>query len=331
MNCSKSWALLSHVAIGALVLPMAIAANAVAQSSVVFMTADYVLNPPPKSKLIRFDNGTQTYGVNSGSPNWFTGLTVLNGELLVADKQANKIERFSPVGTYLGDFASPTNGPFFLESDSSGNVYSTQGLFGQPIATRFNSAGGVIQTFTSGAGEFYGIDADALGNVYIARVFNGSHDIVKYAPDGTFLSRTPFDSINPFDLAIDESGNRLFLIDQKSGSAGIKIFDISGATPALTGSISIGPSAYMTGVYFAPETGNIFAAEYGGPPDFASRGLEFSPNGTLLREYHPSGSDVYAYDIITFGAASVPEPSCVVLLAAGMIGLSTHRRRRRPA
>lgn len=88
-----------------------------AQSDIVFVTTD--------SRLYRFDAGVETFATNSNGPDAFLGVAILNGEVLVADRVGNAIERFSPVGTYLGSFGSLPGSPLFLESDSSGNVYTT--------------------------------------------------------------------------------------------------------------------------------------------------------------------------------------------------------------
>ncbi|HEX2476432.1 MAG TPA: hypothetical protein VHK01_16890, partial [Lacipirellulaceae bacterium] len=142
--------------------------GAFGQSDIVFMTSD--VEPNFQSKLFRFDMGVETFGVSTGSPfdSAFHGVTVLNGNILVSDYRAERIERFSPSGTHLGAFAL-TVSPTFLESDSSGNIYTTPVSLSPPVATRFNSSGAVTRVFNDPLvfHELAGIDADAAGNVYI--------------------------------------------------------------------------------------------------------------------------------------------------------------------
>jgi hypothetical protein len=212
----------------------------------------------------------------------------------------NVIQRFAPDGTYLGVFASPSASPSYLESDRSGNVYTTTieelpfPHTGSWLSFRFDSSGALTRTFFGGG---RGIDADAAGNVYIA----GNGILEKFAPNGTPLNTTMLGSISPQDLSIDEATNRLYLA---TDSDGIKIFDIAGAAPNLVGSIPTPANAAIFGVHYAAESGNILTTDLGlGSND--PRGLEYSPSGQLLHEYRPAGVEL-AWDITTFSA---PEPT----------------------
>jgi hypothetical protein len=281
-----------------------------AQSPVVFMTADY----PVPSKLVRFDSGVETFAVTTSTSAGYQGVTVVNGVVFVADYDAGAIQRFSSSGTVVSPFAVYDK-PTYIESDSSGNVYMTNFNSGPTIATRFNSAGAITQTF-AGTGDFEGIDADAAGNVYTVG-FGGT--LAKYSPAGTLLASVsaPFASS---DLAIDESGNRLFLASKLNVGAGIRTYDISGAAPVFAGSIATPTGRIIVGVHFAAESGNVFAT------DTLGFGYEYSPGGSLVRQYHPAGATL-ASDIATL---PVPEPSAAIMLliATGeMMWLGLRRRR----
>jgi hypothetical protein len=284
------------------------------------VTAD--ISPTFQSKLFRFDGGVETFGVARGpaSASAFQGVTVLSGNILVADYHttANRIERYSPNGTDLGVFAS-TTGPSYLESDNSGNVYTTKALSG--IATRLNSAGVATQTF-SGSGTFSGIDSDSAGNVYFGRRSGSTNQLLKFAPNGTLTNTVSLGTIVPADISIDELSNRLYLADTAS-TTGIRIFDISGAAPLLIGGIGTPSSVQTQGIYFAPESGNILITDsgFGGSND--PRGLEYSSAGSLLREYRPTSAFVGS-DITTL---FVPEPmsAMLVLMCVFPIGLKCNR------
>jgi hypothetical protein len=294
-----------------------------AQSEVVFITADVDAGMDLESRLFRFDDGSESFAVTAagGGPSLFQGITVLNGEVLVADLGANAIQQFLPNGTHSGAFASMDD-PTFLESDSSGNAYATS-LDAVIAPRRFDSTGNLTQTFVHDDLDFpFGIDADATGNVYIANGGpQGSRSLFKFTSDGTFVNSTSLGTIGPVDLAIDEAGGLLYLADGFSNANGIKIFDLSGAAPSIVGSIATPAGAIIAGMHFAAESGNILATNFtalpgSGPP----RGLEFSPAGVLLREYFPTDAEV-AQDITTF----VPEPGSFVTISLGTILLSLNR------
>jgi hypothetical protein len=314
---SSSPSLFSIARTSACLLLVAVAAPlgiAHAQSEVVFMTAD--ISPGIDSRLIRFDNGIQTFAVDSGEADAFLGTTVLNGEVLVADFVDESIRRFSPGGSYLGTFGLPAGAPSFLESDSSGNVYTTLFSFlpGDPqIALRLNSSGVVTGTFAATKG----IDADAAGNVYAV---SGS-SLVKYAPNGTVINSIGV-SNQSWDLAIDEAGSRLFLANQSNL---VRIYDISTAMPTFLGNLTTPIGSNIVGVHFAAESGNVLATELG-VLSLDPRTLEYSPAGVLLGQYRPTNA-IQAWDAVTLGAP-IPEPASVTFLLAGAFGLMLLRDRR---
>jgi len=293
-----------------------------AQSDIVFMTAD---DQSHDSHLHRFDAGVETFAVNTGGSDAFLGVTILNGEVLVADFLEEVIERFSPDGTYLGPFASSTLATF-LESDSNQNVYTTPyslgPIFGINYATRFNSAGVVTGTFSHPSiTQYTGIDADANGNVYV--VGGGPSSLYKFAPDGTFLNSISV-AASALDVSIDEANNRLYMAHE-FGAPGIRIYDISGAIPVLAGAIATPASSNILGIHYAAESGNILATDHGtgsGDP----RGLEYSPIGTLIAEYRPTNGRM-ALDITTF--STIPEPSSTGLVLLAIVGLGLRRNARR--
>ena len=134
------------IMVGVLTTLLNVAGFAFGQSNIVFMAAD--VSPSFQSKLVRFDAGTETFAVTPSGDHVFHAVTVLNGEVLMADgRTANAIQRFSPNGTYLGVFASPPGSPGYLESDSSGNVYISLleelpfPLMGYWRSLRFDSSG----------------------------------------------------------------------------------------------------------------------------------------------------------------------------------------------
>lgn len=317
-RASVSYAILSLVCTIHLTL---LGGTARSQSDVVFLTND--TNGPTQSLLTRFDQGTETFGVTTGSSAHFQGVTILNNQVLVADHGLNAIQRFSPNGTLLGAFAAITD-PTYLESDSSGNVYTNPGgVAGAAVTTRFNSSGVATETFSHvSMTRHAGVDADDDGNVYIADRAIGGSSLFKFASDGTFLNSISLGSIVPSDLSIDESSDLLYLADENDLGHGVKIFDISGAMPTSAGSMATPADAVIEGVHFAAESGNVLATDFG-VFSFDPRGLEYSPAGVLLDEYRPTDPRL-AFDITTY----VPEPSSLVLIALGLLVLGHSARSR---
>jgi hypothetical protein len=293
-----------------------------AQSDLVFMTADD-FDPAPQSYLYRFDMGTQTFAVDTGAGAGFQGVTVLGNEVLVADYLAERIQRFSPTGAYLGPFATLTD-PTFLESDASGNVYTTSTLGGF-APRRLNSSGTTTQVFSHpNLTSPRGIDADVAGNVYVANlVAPDTGSLFKFASDGTFISNTPLGSIRPYDISIDEAGERLIMADP-TNFFGVRIYDISGAAPIPAFNIFT-PGSSIVGVHYANDSGNILAAEQTNLLFENPRGLEFSPAGVLLDVYVPAGAEVGS-DIVNF--VQIPEPASAALMLVAVAAGGVGRRRR---
>lgn len=285
---------------------------------IVFMDAD-----TSSSRLFRFDNGVQTLSVPAPGNSLFHGLTVLNGNVLVADYGADAIRRYTPNGVPAGNFAL-TTAPTFLESDSGGNVYSNPGPLGLPVATRFNSAGVATQVFSDpGLHQLAGMDADAAGNVYVADIFGSSRSLFKFTPTGVFLTSIALDpSIVPRDMAIDEASNRLYLADGTSSGPAtkIRVFNIAGAIPVAAGTLPTPTGATIEGIHFAAETGNIFVTDFGVPSN-TPRGFELSPTGNLLQTYTPTPAN-FGFDITTF---VIPEPTSSLLATIGICAICFSR------
>lgn len=313
----------AQVALGTLLLG-GVGETLQAQSPLVFVTVD-VAPPasPVTSKLVRFDSGIETFSVNAGASSAFQGVAPLGGNLLVADYVNEAIQRFSSTGAYLGQFAAFTN-PTFLESDSAGNVYTSQSVLGpSDVVTRFNSLGVVTQTYGSGnSGSVRGVDADAAGNVYVAHHLGiSSGTLSKYAANGTFLNSVALD-FSPFDLSIDEVGQRLYVADGTIGGPGIRILDISGAIPSSIGSIATPAGERGVGIHYSPSSSSVLVSM---ETALGGHGLEYSLAGSLLDEYSVANT-IIMFDITTL---PIPEPSTIALLMVGVVGAGWRGRRGR--
>lgn len=277
------------IQLGAAAIVLTAASRICAQSGIVFLSAETALGGP--AKLVRFDNGVQTLQAPDPGDHAFYGVTELNGEILVADYLDESIRRYSPTGSYLGNFASPGFSPTWLESDSRGNVYATSFIgFPPSVARRFNSAGVATATINLPPGSWpAGVDADAAGNIYTVEAFDSQ--LYKHSANGTYINQISL-GFRPEDLAIDEIGQRLFVVD--NGLPGsIKVYNIAGVTPTLIGSIPTPANADFFGIHFYAQSGHIFATDSLNP-----RAFEFSSAGVLLHQYVPLSTYLVA-DVTT--------------------------------
>ena len=210
-------------------------------------------------------------------------------DVFIGDFSSDEIRRYAPDGTFLGIFADSSTHAGNLnniEFDSAGNLYATQsGSFSQPRTNlRYNSSGTLSETFSHPSLVFPdAIDADAAGNVWIA---NGAavgigDELFKFSADGTFLANYDLDGIvsNPSDMAIDESGQRLFIADEFGGSsAGVKLFDISGSSPTFVRSLATPGLSGVLGLSYDDATGNLLVADDSGAK-------EITTSGTVVHTY----------------------------------------------
>jgi len=278
-----------------------------------FLTTETNLADPPfgMSQVHRFDDESESFASTADAASAFQGVTLLDGVVLVADLAEGRIQRFTLEGALLTPFAD-FDVPTFLESDGAGNVYTTQFSLGPAVATRFDFSGSVVGTFTSpSANGFAGIDADALGNVFIATT---SNSLEKFAPDGTFLASIPV-SATPLDIAIDEDRQRLFLADESSSSEGIRVYDLSTSMPIFLHTISTPANSSINGLHYAAGVDAIFAVDSGLLSN-DPRGMQLTMDGSVTATYRPLGIDV-ALDIVH----RVPEPATWALIVVGVIAL----------
>ncbi|HEX7518513.1 MAG TPA: 6-bladed beta-propeller [Chthoniobacterales bacterium] len=149
-------------------------------------------SPPPGISL--FDGGT---GKDNGQFDFPRGLAVDNaGNILVADTNNGRLQKFSPAGMFLSVIGKPGQGP---------------GEFQQPC----------------------GIAVDSSGNIYVADVSN--HRVQKLKPDGTFLAEWKGPELGlygPRDLSVG-SDNSVYVLDQ--GHSRIVKFDPNGKVLAVWG------------------------------------------------------------------------------------------------
>jgi DNA-binding beta-propeller fold protein YncE len=225
---------------------------------------------------------------------------------------ADRIERFSTNGVDLGQFASiaGARGGQYLALDSTGNLYLSN--HNDNTIQRFSPTGVDLGNFaSSGLNVPEGIKFDKQGNLYVANW--GSNTIRKFSPTGIdlgFFATTGLD--HPTDIAFDAQGD-LFAANffqktvHKFSPTGVDLGTFAAAGIDMPNGIAI------------DSTGNLFVA---------------NTNLGTIREFSPTGADLGNFATVDQPlqlaflptSSSVPEPSSLVLLGLGVLGLVVFSR-----
>lgn len=219
-----------------------------------------------------------------------------NGNLYVADGGNNRIEVFSPSGTYLSQFSATAgstgsaqlNTPAGLAFDASGNLYAVD--TGNNRIVKFDANGTYISDFGSygnGNGQFGQPSAVAIdpttGDLYVTDTSN--YRVQKFDASGTYLSQFGSQGSSngqfqyPLGVAVDSSGN-VYVTDQSSNTADVQKFDSNGTfvTNFTYQPAGVGPNSLCIPWGIARDSsGNIYVVN-----QVRRQVNKYSPSGTLL-------------------------------------------------
>jgi DNA-binding beta-propeller fold protein YncE len=191
--------------------------------------------PPPKLSSLpegvtnMFEGGRGTGKGEFDSP---TAIAVdPNGNVLVADTNNGRIEKFSPTGTFvtsIGQFEAP-NG---IAIDRGGNIYVAE-IGSKHRVQKLAPDGRFIAEWKGPEPGFYGPRRIAIGpddSIYV--VDSGRNRIVKFNPDGQVLASWgsegsgdgQFKGIS--SVAVDPMNNKLYVADPLNSR--IQVFDSNG-------------------------------------------------------------------------------------------------------
>jgi len=193
-------------------------------------------SPPPKLSSLpesvsnMLEGGKGTGKGEFDSP---TGIAVdANGNVLVADTNNRRIEKFSPTGAFLsimgqGELSAP-NG---IAVDRAGNIYVADA--GNHHVQKLAADGTFIAEWKGPDAGFYGPRRIAIGpddSIYV--VDQGRTRIVKFNPDGQMLTMWgtkgngdgQFD--DPASVAVDPATSKVYVADPRNGR--IQVFDSDG-------------------------------------------------------------------------------------------------------
>ena len=193
------------------------------------------LSSLPEAVSNMFDGGR---GSDKGQLDAPTGIAVdANGNILVADTNNGRIEKFSPTGTFLSTMGikgigyGQLDAPNGIAIDKPGNIYVADAS--KHVVEKLASDGTVVDEWKGPAPGFYGPRRIAVGpddSVYV--VDQGRTRIVKFSGDGQVL-RTwgskgngdgQFD--DPTSVAVDAMTNKVYVADPRNRR--IQVFDSNG-------------------------------------------------------------------------------------------------------
>jgi DNA-binding beta-propeller fold protein YncE len=197
--------------------------------------------PPPKLSSLpqgatnMFEGGR---GSGKGQFDGPTGIAVdHSGNVLVADTNNGRIEKFSPLGAFLdamgikGTSYGQLGAPNGIAIDRAGNIYVADA--GKHVVQKLAPDGSVIAEWKGPEPGFYGPRRIAIGpddSVYV--VDQGRTRIVKFNPDGQVLATWgskgngdgQFD--DPTSVAVDPRTNKVYVADPRNRR--IQVFDSNG-------------------------------------------------------------------------------------------------------
>jgi DNA-binding beta-propeller fold protein YncE len=161
-----------------------------------------------------------------------------NGNILVADTNNGRIEKFSPTGSFLSVIASKGSGhgqlgePNGIAVDRSGNIYVAEVASNHRVQ-KLAPDGTFIAEWKGPDAGFYGPRRIAIGpddSVYV--VDQGRTRIVKFSPDGHVLSNWGSKGSgdgqfnDPTSVAVDSTSGKVYVADPTNKR--IQVFDQNG-------------------------------------------------------------------------------------------------------
>jgi DNA-binding beta-propeller fold protein YncE len=238
-------------------------------------------------------------GTGKGQLNWPRGLAVdAKGNILVADTNNGRIQKFSPEGNFLSSFGTLGAGegefrePTGIAVDRKGNIYVADFL--NQRVQKLKPEGTFIAEWKGPADGFLGPRDIAIGpdnSVYV--VDEGHTRIVKSDRDGKVLVvwGTSGDGDGQFNqatsVAVDEKNDRVYVADPRNRR--IEVFDIKGqfvATWFVEEWRPIENAWYMQDLVVDSKAGRLYATS-----TQTDEVLVFDLNGNKMGSLKPSPPD----------------------------------------
>jgi len=217
------------------------------------------------------------------------------GNILVADTNNGRIEKFSPTGTFLRALGTKGTGddqlgqPSAIAIDRTGNIYAAD--LSDHRVQKLTPDGTFIAEWKGPEPGFYGPRRIAIGpddSIYV--VDQGHNRIVKFSPDGRVLAvwgtaGTGDGQFNdPTSVAVDSTTNKVYVADPRNKRT--QVFDSNGKFLAKWSVPEWGAPAGFEDLAIDSKMGRLYASS-------ANMGavLTFELNGTRLGTLRPKSPD----------------------------------------
>ena len=258
--------------------------------------------PPPQFKSLpqigtsMFEGGM---GAGNGQFNYPRGLNVTpSGNVLIADTNNDRIQKFSFSGVFLSIMGSKGEGqgefrePCGIATDSTGNVYVADTA--NHRVQKLKADGTFLAEWRGPDPGFYGPRDIAIGSdnfVYV--VDQGNARIVKFDTEGKMLAvwgtrgQGEGQLDDPTSAAIDANSNRVYVADPLNGR--IVVFDTNGhfiANWPVREWRRIQNAWYMQHLIIDSKTGRLYTTS-----TQTDEVLVFDLNGTKLSSLRPNPPD----------------------------------------
>jgi DNA-binding beta-propeller fold protein YncE len=243
----------------------------------------------PEGVSNMFDGGR---GSDRGQFDAPTGIAVDGSRnILVADTNNGRIEKFSPTGTFLSAMGIKGTGygqlgaPNGIAIDRAGNLYVADAS--RHVVEKLASDGSVIAEWKGPAPGFYGPRRIAIGpdeSVYV--LDQGRTRIVKFGSDGQVLTTWgskgngdgQFD--DPTSVAVDTTNNKVYVADPRNRR--IQVFDADGKFLTKWSIPEWGRPYGFEDLTLDPKTGRLYASSAN-----MDSVLMFDLNGNRIRSLMP--------------------------------------------
>lgn len=271
-------------------------------------------------QVLRFDGATGApLGVFAGTHiDGPEGITVgPDGNVYVASEYSANITKWSPTGTYLGEFVPPSGGWEDLQFGPDGNLYAI---------AHFGEAAGPISKFDGTSGAY-------LGQWGAGAAVSHQHGLT-FGPDGDpYIGRTIFGPVGSIGKIDQATGTFVGSVATDPHIDGI--FDL-----VFHGGLIYTSDHFSGAIHRFNPTSGAYLGDFvvGSDPSW---GMIFHTDGWL---YVSSGGSVVRYDAVTGafhdifatgigGSAGmafvpVPEPGSLIAVAAGLVVVLAKGRRR---
>jgi RHS repeat-associated protein len=264
-------------------------------------------------------------GTGEGELDDPSGVEYAGGYIHVVDSGADRLQKFTTAGEYVGDAAGEGSGngelshPANETTEVEGNSYVADA--GNNRVEKFGPYGGFIETFGSsgsGQGQFKETGDVAitptLGELFVTDP--GNSRVEKWdstTPPAFTATIGAGDFSHAGGAAIDAKG-RVWVTNAK-GNPAIEVFSASGTREATYGEHGSEKGEYVEpdGIAINQSTGNVYVAD-----GAAGRVDELSEKGVIVDEIGSKG----------IGAGQMADPVAVALDPAGDIWVADHTGQR---